>query len=204
MLDNSEVENIGVEAPVKAFSAVPIVWPLALITCREDRGRAGRCRAGIAGIRRERRARSGRWAIADVVFRGEARDELLQLFRILQRREWHPLAQRRGLPVDGADGRGDRQVEDRLGDLDQVLVGEDAVFAGDGRRDALEIERQLDANVLLALVALELLLDVIGGRRLDRAGRRDGRRARCRRNRKPWRRPSSSNWRGCWRGSSNC
>ena len=33
MLDISEVENIGVEAPVKAFSAVPIVAPLELITC---------------------------------------------------------------------------------------------------------------------------------------------------------------------------
>ena len=33
MLDISEVENIGVGAPVKAFIAVPSVSPLELITC---------------------------------------------------------------------------------------------------------------------------------------------------------------------------
>ena len=176
MLVISEVENSGVEASVKAFIAVPSVSPLVLITSErtEEAPDALELELPVYAVSEEVAPDAG--AVLQVVLRGEPLDELLQLFRILQVGEGHGGAERLGLLVDAGDGRGDRQVEDRLGDLDQVLVGEDAVFAADCRRHALEIERQLDADVLIALVALELLLDVIGGRCLDRAGRGDGRR----------------------------
>ena len=49
--------------------------------------------------------------------------------------------------VDAAGAGVGRQAENRLGDLEQVRIGEDAVFAGHGRRDALEIEGELNADV---------------------------------------------------------
>jgi hypothetical protein len=55
--------------------------------------------------------------------------------------------------------------------LAEDWIGENSNFAGDRRRDALEIERKLGADVLVALIALQLLFDIVACRRLNRAGR---------------------------------
>ena len=58
----------------------------------------------------------------------------------------------------------------------RFCISQNSVFRSDRRRDALEVERELDADILAALIAFELLLDIIAGRRRD--GARRGRR-RC-------------------------
>ena len=69
-------------------------------------------------------------------------------------------------------GRGRRrEPHDRCCDLQKIWIGQNSIFVGDRRRDALEIERELDAHVLVALIALQLLFDIIARCRRHRAGR---------------------------------
>jgi hypothetical protein len=90
----------------------------------------------------------------------------------LQIGDRHQLRQRLRLSIDVGCARRGREAKNRLRHFDEVRIGEDAVFVRDRRRNPLEIESKLNADVLCALIALELLFDVIGCRGLDRARRR--------------------------------
>jgi hypothetical protein len=84
----------------------------------------------------------------------------------LEIRNRQKLRQRLRLRIDVGRARSGREPEDRLRNLQEVRIGEDAVFIGNRWRDTLEVEGELNADVLSALIALELVLDEVRSRRL--------------------------------------
>ena len=103
---------------------------------------------------------------------GEARDELVELRRILEVGDVEPRRDRRGLLLDVGVGHRVGEAEDRLDHLQQRRVGEQAVGGVDRRRLALEIERQAHALVVGAGRRLQRLADVAVDDALRRASKR--------------------------------
>ena len=119
-------------------------------------------------VGRRRRCRRG---VVDVVIRGEALDELLQIGGLLQIGDVDEAADRLRLLVDALLRHRRRQAERGLHDLEQGFIAEDVVGAGDARRHALEIQRHLRAGAGLPDIRLERLFVEIADRRLLERGR---------------------------------
>ena len=127
----------------------------------------------IAGGDGQGRRRSRRRPVIEVVHGGEALDKLGEFFRVLKIRwriDWESVCAWVTMLLALVSADRPKIVSATWRRFESAEMPYSLV---DGRRDPLEVEGELNADVSARPGRFELLLDVVGRRRLYRAGRRN-------------------------------